>query len=664
MILESLQIENFGVYGGIQEINLLPDGSEKPIVLVGGLNGGGKTTLLDALQLVLYGSRARLSNRGRMPYKSYLEGTIHRGADPGEGSSLRLRFRKTIDGKIHNYEVDRSWRVGARGIEETISVERNGDAAPELAEHWADFIEGILPNGIAHLFFFDAEQIKDLAEGENAKEMLRTAIYSLLGLDLVNRLESDLKVLERRKRDESGDSSAATKAQEADAEVERLYEELKKLTDQKGKSQKKADKLRKERDSKSKEFRQAGGELFEQREELKRSEKDILQKIHGEEEALRQLAAGPAPLLILQESLAELEHTLEDDAQTKQSRVLLESLAERDKELLADFSSWSKSKSIQDKLKDWLEEDISKRKETAGREIQLHADDLLVNSVRHLRSQGLLKAREDISRHLERLGRYREERDQIDRKLSRVPDDKVIAALQIEFKSVQQESEKIDQEVASLEARMEALGNRIEEAEKRADLANRRVAEVELDQEDTQRVLKYSQKTRDTLKEFRDRATRQHVEKIEGLMLESFRQLLRKQSLITSLRIDPVTFEVELRGADGNVLPFDRLSAGERQLLATSLLWGLARASGRPIPTVIDTPLGRLDSSHRKHLVERYFPVASHQVILLSTDEEIDETNLERLRPFVTRSYELYHDEELHSTSVREGYFWNHEATC
>jgi DNA sulfur modification protein DndD len=133
--------------------------------------------------------------------------------------------------------------------------------------------------------------------------------------------------------------------------------------------------------------------------------------------------------------------------------------------------------------------------------------------------------------------------------------------------------------------------------------------------------------------------------------------------LIRDLHIDPETFAIKLTGGDGRPLPFSSLSAGERQLLATSLLWGLAKASGRPLPTIIDTPLGRLDSSHRRHLLERYFPVASHQVILLSTDEEITETNLTKIQPFVGRSYQLMYDEQLRSTTIQPGYFWNHEAT-
>ena len=112
----------------------------------------------------------------------------------------------------------------------------------------------------------------------------------------------------------------------------------------------------------------------------------------------------------------------------------------------------------------------------------------------------------------------------------------------------------------------------------------------------------------------------------------------------------------------GKVVRPDRLSAGERQLLAVSLLWGLAKASRRALPAVIDTPLGRLDSTHRRHLVKRYFPFASHQVLLLSTDEEIRGEYLDESRPSVGRSYLLQYDETAHSTEIVEGYFATGDA--
>ena len=64
MILDSITLKNFGVYRGEAKANLAPASSQKPIVLFGGMNGGGKTTLLDAVQLALYGPKARCAGRG------------------------------------------------------------------------------------------------------------------------------------------------------------------------------------------------------------------------------------------------------------------------------------------------------------------------------------------------------------------------------------------------------------------------------------------------------------------------------------------------------------------------------------------------------------------------------------------------------------------------
>jgi DNA sulfur modification protein DndD len=72
--------------------------------------------------------------------------------------------------------------------------------------------------------------------------------------------------------------------------------------------------------------------------------------------------------------------------------------------------------------------------------------------------------------------------------------------------------------------------------------------------------------------------------------------------------------------------------------------------------------LGRLDSSHRRHLVERYFPVASHQVLLLSTDEEIIENHLDTLDPCLARTYHLTFDESQRHTQIQLGYF-DHATT-
>ncbi|MGB7377306.1 MAG: DNA sulfur modification protein DndD, partial [Rivularia sp. (in: cyanobacteria)] len=84
------------------------------------------------------------------------------------------------------------------------------------------------------------------------------------------------------------------------------------------------------------------------------------------------------------------------------------------------------------------------------------------------------------------------------------------------------------------------------------------------------------------------------------------------------------------------------------------------RVSGHNLPVAIDTPLGRLDSSHRSNLIERYFPSASHQVILLSTDTEIAEKEVKTLRKndAIAREYVLKYSQETRQTTVESGYFW------
>jgi len=134
--------------------------------------------------------------------------------------------------------------------------------------------------------------------------------------------------------------------------------------------------------------------------------------------------------------------------------------------------------------------------------------------------------------------------------------------------------------------------------------------------------------------------------------------LLHKQQLFERVVIDPENFSINLIDQAGTVLPKDRLSEGEKQIFAISVLWGLSQASARPLPAIIDTPMGRLNSEHRNQLVERYFPHASHQVIILSTDTEIEEHYFEQLKPSVPRAYHLNYDEAGRMTIVEEGYFW------
>jgi DNA sulfur modification protein DndD len=156
---------------------------------------------------------------------------------------------------------------------------------------------------------------------------------------------------------------------------------------------------------------------------------------------------------------------------------------------------------------------------------------------------------------------------------------------------------------------------------------------------------------------FRKGLVERRRRQLECLILEAFQTLARKTDLVGDINIDPDSMVVSLRGSDGQSVAAQQLSAGERQLLAIAILWGLARASGRPVPVVIDTPLGRLDGEHRTALVERYFPDASHQVILLSTDQEVDADFSRLLDDSVAHRYLIGYNSAEKSSSFSPGYF-------
>ena len=121
-------------------------------------------------------------------------------------------------------------------------------------------------------------------------------------------------------------------------------------------------------------------------------------------------------------------------------------------------------------------------------------------------------------------------------------------------------------------------------------------------------MLEQADSVRDVLSEFRSLLINEDINRLEQKILESFQSLIRKDDLIDSIDIDTETFKLTLLDKDRQPIKSSRLSAGERQLLAISILWGLAKASGRPLPAIIDTPLGRLDSKHRNHLIEKLLP--------------------------------------------------------
>ncbi len=228
MILERVTLRNFGLYRGEQTFDLTPapasrNAGMRPIVLFGGTNGAGKTTLLDAIQVALYGTRARCSKRVNLGYDEFLRQSVHHGVSGAEGAGVSVTFRYASGGEEHVYDVNRFWSVQGKKVREELQVSRDGLHDRWHSEHWGQLVEDFFPLEVSQLFFFDAEKIRSLAEDETSSQVLGTAVKSLLGLDIAERLIADAAILETRM---SARGAEAARPHEDRADLEREVEEL------------------------------------------------------------------------------------------------------------------------------------------------------------------------------------------------------------------------------------------------------------------------------------------------------------------------------------------------------------------------------------------------------------------------------------------------------
>ena len=159
MIINRLTMHNFGVYAGT---NIFEFTQKKPIVLIGGMNGRGKTTFLEAILLSLYGANSIAYKESKYnSYNQYLRSYVNKSRW-SQSSFVELEFvlnESTND----TYVVRREWDALSKITKEKIGVQQNGVYSEFLTKNWAMFVENILPSALSSFYFFDGEKIAELA---------------------------------------------------------------------------------------------------------------------------------------------------------------------------------------------------------------------------------------------------------------------------------------------------------------------------------------------------------------------------------------------------------------------------------------------------------------------------------------------------------------------
>lgn len=656
MIFECLTLENFGPYHGQHSLNLRPEAG-RPIILIGGLNGGGKTTLMDALRLALYGQRAQIDRRRSQAYADFLTQCINTHAAPTASAAVELTFERVIyiSGveKLGKLCVRRTWQ---RGRKDTLTVELDGWFNEYLTQNWDEQVEDWLPVGLSNLFLFDGEQVKALAEQDTPPPNVARAIRAVLGLELADRLANDLAVLVSRKQAELGDDAAQQQVNTLRHQLTQVNQDLD--TETAAIAQRQADLQAAEQRLQAAEdrFFAQGGHITEQAEPLQQQLKTWRTEIAIQTQALQDLTASVLPLAMVQDLLnAGAAQGQREQAQQK-AAIAQEALAHHDQRLLDLLSQFQLQPTQQQQIQAFIQQERQSLNTTATGHTWLAAPDHSLSQLTQILQHQLPTEQHLAQTHLNTLQQLHDDIDALEGKLAK-------AASAEDYEQLKSARNAAQTDLKECQMALEIHRRRYSDLERQRQTWQKQLSHHGKDAiatNQTNVLLQTAPKVQATLAAFRTQLTQKKLTALETQVTQYFKLLLRKTSLVSQVMIDPETFHLDLYDSEGAPLPIQHLSAGEKQLLAIAFLWGLATTAGRQLPIAIDTPLGRLDSEHRHHLVERYFPQASHQVILLSTDTEIRAEEVEQLRQAaaISHEYRLQYDPKQRRTAVVAGYFW------
>ena len=666
MILRSLTLQNYGPFRGEHQIDLSPQGADRRrnICLVGALNGSGKTSLLEAVLIALYGQRARIPHRQGLAWKDYLRAARNRDAKPAEPSGVVLCFDHPDARGLTSLRVSRRWRVLPRGgVPDTLEVDvqdpdRRWHTDRELTANWAERVEALVPVGLSSLYFFDGEQVRVLAAQEIPPEDVQEAIRSLLGLDLPHRLVQDLEILiARRQRD---------LVAPLDMEKLRAHQTLvDELTAEEAQARAKWEGIKREVEQHKTEtqrvrevFIAAGADLSRRRDELEKklaASADTVARIRGE---LIALSAGALPLNLLGGLIARALEGGRRDLQHEERLLVADHLRKRDEEVEAILRDLGVRGSLIKKLASRL---ASPPVTPASRGIGAGLTREALMALEKMSTEGVQEAIQQAKLLQERLASAQVNQETLASRLRAAPEPEEASRLTEALERTSQRLGAVEQNLVEAEEALLRLTRERGQAEARLRQVLSAFTATKAKESTSVRMVGAAERVSLVLEQYALRLKEKKLAKVEMLVAEQLGVLARKSDWVASVVIDPEHFGITLFDSDGRAMDKSRLSAGEQQLLAVAFLWALSLASGRNLPLVIDTPLGRMDSEHRTALIEHYFPIASHQVILLSTDTEIDAPTFRQLDALgvIDRSYHIEYDSAERSSYIRTGYRWS-----
>lgn len=661
MKFRKLTIENYKSFQFPTEI-YFPDGENgKSIFLVGGMNGAGKTSIMESINFCLYGAKAdeifRAINRKEMA-KGNAAVSFELVAELDDHSELIVK-RSWSSGVIDSPKV--------KDLNERLVVVKDGKrVSVQNQQMWQDFIRATIPSGITQFFFFDGEKIQEIAADDHSEVRLKSSLEAALGIQNINQLSNDLLYLKQEERKgfiEISDEDLTFK----ESELKKEQSKLNRSNREREEIKEDLNAFKEQYEETKKRFQATFNRDPESKDTLRQAEKRRIQtanRLGQLENEIRSLCDKALPFSILGRLFDDIRKQIESERESLQGEAIKEHAAELAKKIVR----------VVEDPEPIYSEHLSPEK---MQELEQRIFKLLKDGDSQQVTEKILNLSDrDAARILQKL----EELENSDVFLIK-PLIEEKQELEIELKKIEaslnsgiatdSEQELFGQLQEEMESCSTQIGRKTEQLrilEEDILTLVRKIREIEVEIEKLYEKHNLSKGKADFINEcdaiagllnqFIVRMRKNKVHLLQEKTFEMYKMLSSKSGLIKDIIIDEKSYEVKISDRSGHEIKKSGLSAGEKEVFALSLLWGLSQTSQLNLPIIIDTPLSRLDSTHRDNIIRNYFPNAGDQVIILSTDTEIDKDYYKLLEGHLSGAASLVFNQQQELTTVKTGYFW------
>jgi DNA sulfur modification protein DndD len=660
MKFRKLTIENYKSFQFPTTIEF-PDSSEgKCIFLIGGMNGAGKTSVMEGVNICLYGAKPdfiyKFINR-----KELAKGNAY--------VSFELILETDDNEEI---QIKRSWSAGTvdgpkvKDLEEKLVVVKDGKRVTvQNKEMWQDYINATVPKGITQFFFFDGEKIQEIAADDHSEVRLKNSLEVALGIQYISRLSGDIlhiKQEERKNFVEISDEDIDFKESELKREKAKLGKKHSEREELNGE----LDRFKAENEEAKIRFQSAFNSEPESIDETRQRERKRIQFLGKKGQLdlqIKNLLEKYLPWALSGKLFQPIRKQIEGERNQTALRAIGDQANELAQSIVSavDYPEPLFSTSLNDILKDTLHKRVltvlqadSVSNSTTWLNLSDRDAARILNKMEEIEQSEILFLRDLFS-----------EQEELDQEIRKLDVNTMGVASDSEkqlFTDLQQQMESCQNQIGRLTVKIQNLNEDI-------IVIENRIREIELELGKLYDKHHLSKEKVDFIKEcdtianllnaFIIKLRKNKIHLLQEKTFGMYKLLSSRSGLIKDLRIDEKTYEITINDRNGHEMKKSGLSAGEKEIFAVSLLWGLAQTSQLNLPIIIDTPLSRLDSVHRDNIVNNYFPNAAEQVIILSTDTEIDNNYFKALEPHLSGAGKLIFSDINELSTYQEGYFWN-----